>query len=322
MAIPRTFISSTCYDLKYIRENLKYFIRMLGYEPVLSEEGSIFYDPAKHTHDACLVEVPSCQLFVLIIGGRYGTQHKTLDGSITNEEYRAAIKHRIPVFALVEAATYSDFDVYMRNRVNADVDETKIYYPAADDTRIFEFIEEVRGQVSNNAIAPFRDFADIESYLRQQWAGMMFAFLSRKNEEERMADTMAELVKMNERVEFLSSQILRSVGSAESKLFVQLYDQMLDNSATNTLISTGHKPHPLAVLQSATLSECAAMLGKPFKVIKNADFLTSGNGEIDNNHLKHQEAKYTKMRNMMLETVRHYGISVEQLAKADQIGSS
>ena len=38
MAVPRVFVSSTCYDLKYIRENLKYFIRSLGYEPVLSEE--------------------------------------------------------------------------------------------------------------------------------------------------------------------------------------------------------------------------------------------------------------------------------------------
>lgn len=37
MAVPRVFVSSTWYDLKYIRENLKYFIRGLGYEPVLAE---------------------------------------------------------------------------------------------------------------------------------------------------------------------------------------------------------------------------------------------------------------------------------------------
>ena len=51
MAIPRVFISSTCYDLKYIRGNLLYLVRSLGYEPVLSEEGDVFYDPGKHTHD-------------------------------------------------------------------------------------------------------------------------------------------------------------------------------------------------------------------------------------------------------------------------------
>ncbi|MAF85774.1 MAG: hypothetical protein CL875_04780 [Dehalococcoidales bacterium] len=60
MAIPRVFISSTCYDLKYIRENLKCFIRTLGYEPVLSEEGPIYFDPAMSTQDSCLREVSSC----------------------------------------------------------------------------------------------------------------------------------------------------------------------------------------------------------------------------------------------------------------------
>ncbi len=45
MPAPRVFISSTLYDLKYIRENLKFFVRSFGYEPVLSEEGAIFYDP-------------------------------------------------------------------------------------------------------------------------------------------------------------------------------------------------------------------------------------------------------------------------------------
>lgn len=28
MATPRIFVSSTCYDLKYIRENLKFFVRI------------------------------------------------------------------------------------------------------------------------------------------------------------------------------------------------------------------------------------------------------------------------------------------------------
>ena len=60
MPVPRVFVSSTCYDLKYIRENLKSFIRSLGYDPILSEEGSVFYDPSLHAQDACLAEVPAC----------------------------------------------------------------------------------------------------------------------------------------------------------------------------------------------------------------------------------------------------------------------
>jgi len=92
MAIPRVFVASTCYDLKYIRENLKYFIKTLGYDPILSEEGSIFFDPSKHTHDSCLSEVSNCQLFVLIIGGRFGGKYKDSPKSITNMEYEEAKK--------------------------------------------------------------------------------------------------------------------------------------------------------------------------------------------------------------------------------------
>ena len=36
---PRIFISSTFYDLKYIREDLANFVRSYNYEPVLFEDG-------------------------------------------------------------------------------------------------------------------------------------------------------------------------------------------------------------------------------------------------------------------------------------------
>src|ERR1700688_2704352 len=102
MPAPRIFISSTCYDLRHIRENLKFFVRALGYEPILSEEGAIFYDPHMHAQEACITEVPSCQVLVLIIGGRYGSIFRNSSSSVTNEEYKSAVKARIPIFALVE----------------------------------------------------------------------------------------------------------------------------------------------------------------------------------------------------------------------------
>ena len=116
MATPRVFISSTCYDLKYIRENLKYFIKTLGYEPILSEEGDIYYNPLLHTHDACLGEVFSCQMMVLIIGGRYGGEFKESEVSITNREYEAAIERKIPIFALVDSAVLNEHYVYKDNK--------------------------------------------------------------------------------------------------------------------------------------------------------------------------------------------------------------
>lgn len=208
MAIPRVFVSSTCYDLKYIREELKHFIRTIGYEPVLSDEGDVFYNPGTHTHDACLAEVPTCQLFVLIIGGRYGGKFKESDDSITNREYKKAVEMKVPIFTLVEQPVYAEHHVYVRNKQKKDVID-KITFPAVDNVRIFDFIDEVRQQVINNALVPFGDFGDIESYLRKQFAGMMFDFLRGKNEFDRVADTLQELKSMNEKIEMLSAQILK-----------------------------------------------------------------------------------------------------------------
>ncbi|MFB2661438.1 DUF4062 domain-containing protein [Shewanella mangrovisoli] len=180
MAIPRVFISSTCYDLKHIRENLKYFVKTIGYEPVLSDDGDVYYSVDAHTHDACLTEVATCQLFILIIGGRYGGEHKGKEGSITNNEYREAVKNKIPVFALVESAVYSDHYTYLSNKkTNPDFYE-KITYPSIDNIKIFGFIDEVRKNSLNNAIVSFNDFSDMETYLKKQWAGMMYDLLAER----------------------------------------------------------------------------------------------------------------------------------------------
>ncbi|MGI9025388.1 MAG: DUF4062 domain-containing protein [Burkholderiaceae bacterium] len=203
MPTPRVFVSSTCYDLRYIRENLRYFIKTLGYEPVLSEDGTVYFDPAKHVHDACISEISSTQMFVLIIGGRYGSQHHQLDKSITNAEYDEAVEKNVPAFALVEEGVYREYYVYSRNKLNSNVDLAKFNFPSVDSLRIFEFIDSVQSKLSNNALVPFKDFADIEAYLKKQWAGLMFDFLTRRSESQRVANTLRTLQDMNERIEAL-----------------------------------------------------------------------------------------------------------------------
>lgn len=182
MAIPRVFISSTCYDLKHIRENLKFFVKTIGYEPVLSDDGDVFYSPYSHTHESCLKEVETCQLFILIIG-RYGGNFKDSDKSITNNEYKEAVKQNIPIFTLVETGVYSDHNVYNKNKKDKPDIYKNISYPNIDDIKIFDFIDEVRKNGKNNAIQPFRNFSDMEIYLKKQWAGMMYDFLLEKNKE-------------------------------------------------------------------------------------------------------------------------------------------
>jgi|WetSurMetagenome_2_1015567.scaffolds.fasta_scaffold50330_3 hypothetical protein len=226
MAIPRVFVSSTCYDLRYIRENLKFFIKNMGFEPILSEEGSVYYDPNLNVQDACLAEIPNCQLFVLIIGGRAGSHFKNLKESIVNYEYRKAIKMKVPVFAMVEQQVHSEYKVYLKNKENEHVDCEKIKYPGVDSTKIFHFMSEVESKSVNNALVPFSNFNGLESYLKKQWAGLMFSFLTTKSESERVADMLETLTTMSNRIEFLSKQILSSVGKDLEKINALLYEIM------------------------------------------------------------------------------------------------
>ncbi len=311
MAIPRVFVSSTCYDLKYIRENLKYFINTLGYDPVLSEEGAVYYDPILDIQDSCLREIPSCQMFVLMIGGRFGGTYKDTEDSITNNEYRKAIKSRIPVFALVDNSVLSDNSVYQKNKANPDIDENKIIYPSVDSAKIFNFIEEVRTNSVNNALNPFSDFSNVESYLRQQWAGMMFSFLTRQNEDMRVADTLSALTQMSEKVEFLSTQILKSIGTEEAKLMGELYDLMVGSRCLPDLTFLDLKPTPQDILRNKTFRDCAISFGKELRLTEETGYSISGDGTISPPRFKSDMDQYHKLRGEMLEILSKYDVSLE-----------
>jgi hypothetical protein len=255
MPVPRIFISSTCYDLKYIRENLKFFIRNLGYEPVLSEEGNVFYDPSLHVQDACIAEVPSCQMLVLIIGGRYGGRYKDSDKSITNTEYLEAVRTKIPIFALVEQGVYEQFYVYNYNKTNKLIDPEKISYPSVDSHKIFSFINEVQGQTVNNALVPFSDFEDIQKYLKQQWAGMMYRFLTAESESRRVADLFTSISNATSKIEFLTRQVVNSVADPITKLNVEFYDLLLNQEVVHDLVAWSLKPSPTEILKHSSFDD-------------------------------------------------------------------
>lgn len=314
MPAPRVFISSTCYDLKYIRENLKFFIRTLGYEPILSEEGSVFYDPTLHVQDACLAEVPACQMFVLIIGGRYGGRYKTTDKSITNAEYEEAVRSKVPIFAMIEQGVYDDFRLYTSNKGNPDIDATKISYPAADSTRIFDFIGEVQSQAVNNALVPFADFEAIQKYLRQQWAGMLYRFLTSESEASRVADILSELAKANEKIEFLARQVVASVADPVTKLKVELYDYLLPRSVVHDLTLWGLTVTPDRFLVSETLDDFCDNQIRVDPDSYSDNSLTYGGPpyKLGANRLEGNKKEYKRIHSHLLQRLRDSKVTVEQ----------
>jgi hypothetical protein len=216
MAVPRVFISSTCYDLAEIRDGLISFFQGFGFEVVLSERGDVFYHPDLHTHESCLNETANCQLFILIIGGRFGGKYKTDKKSITNAEYDAAVSTGTPVFAFVKEDVLSDHNVWQKNR--RETFASSINYPSIEKQEysvdIFSFIDAVRSAPINNSFFGFRRARDLHESLRKQLAGMFFDFLSKRTLAKQFAVTSAavdNLSLVSGKIEELVKAIYRNV---------------------------------------------------------------------------------------------------------------
>lgn len=228
MAIPKVFISSTCFDLGEIRDQLQKFVRSFGFDPILSEYGDVFYHPDLHTHESCVNEISNCQLFILIIGGRFGGQYiSDKTKSITNAEYDAARKQKIPIFTYVKNGVLGSHHVYKQNKDNAFVAE--IQYPGIEKNEyaleIFRFIDEVRRAPSNNSIESFEKFVDIEIHLRKQWAALIFDFLKSREVRQQIDAT---------------NHLLNGLSASSNKLeelVKSLYREVSTTSAEDTITS-------------------------------------------------------------------------------------
>ena len=192
MAKPRVFISSTYYDLKQTREDISNFIEQLGYESVRNEEGNIPYGNKEHLDHYCYKEINNIDILVSVIGGRFGSKSNESQWSISNEELRTAIKHNKQVYIFIDKSVLTEYEVYAVNKEN-----TTIKYRFADDIRIYQFIEEIKGLASNNNIKSFETSADILHYLKEQLAGLFQSFLDTQSKarEYNLAQKLENVTK-------------------------------------------------------------------------------------------------------------------------------
>jgi len=172
MAKPRIFLSSTYYDLRQIRADLERFIKELGYEPVLNEQGNIPYGKEDRLEDYCYKEINNVDILVSIIGGRYGSESKYEKQSISQIELKTAYELNKQVYIFIDKGVYNEYRFYLSNKGNSEV---KFTY--ADNIKIHEFIEFVEALPNNNTIHGFETSNDITSFLKEQWAGLFQRFL-------------------------------------------------------------------------------------------------------------------------------------------------
>lgn len=227
MARPRVFLSSTFYDLHQSREDLDRFIRSLGYDCIRHESGAIPYAKDTRLEVSAYREVELCDIFVTIIGGKFGSESKELSGhSITQNEILRALEKGIQVYIFVERNTLTEYEVWKLNNGN-----DSIKYRFVDDTRIYSFIDGLYALPNNNPIVGFNTVSEISTYLLDQWAGLFQRFLaqqSRIQEVTIVEDMRGVATTLREMVDFLSrssqdtENALRSILLANHPIFARL----------------------------------------------------------------------------------------------------
>lgn len=157
----KVFVSSTCYDLAQIRSDLFDFILESGFHPVLSEYNSFPIDPGNDTITNCIQNVETADIFILIVGNRYGN---IIDNnkSITNTEYLYAKNSGIPTYIFIYKPLIQVLPIWKNNR-EADFSST------VDSTKVFEFVEELR-EKNQNWCFEFDKGQDIINTIRIQFS--------------------------------------------------------------------------------------------------------------------------------------------------------
>lgn len=238
-------MSSTYYDLKHIRASLDVFIDSMGFDSILSEKGDIAYSPDIPLDESCYKEVRTVDVLVLIIGGRYGAaassnkiDDKTFHTryvSITRKEFDEAISRDIPVYILIDAAVYSEYQTFQRNR-----DNSSVVYAHVDSVNIFNLIEDIATRPKNNPIKTFEKFADIEIWLREQWSGLFRELLQRMSAQKQLSDLKSQVNDLRNITDTLKSymeSVIRKIDPDQSDSLIESESVRLTNASIRNKIS-------------------------------------------------------------------------------------
>lgn len=247
---PRIFISSTFYDLKYIREDLSNFVRQHDYEPIMFENGDIGYTPGKTLDKSCYDSMKNSDMVILIIGGEYGSPasgEKKDDFkeymSVTRNEFRTAIDAGIPVFVMINKKVMAEYNVYELNYEEIENKGQKIKFSSVKNINVFRFIKEIRSM----SILPIQEFersSEIKDFIGKQWADMFKNYLSMlrgEREDKKIEGSVNEL-----------------------KILVQQMGVMLDSVGKNVLSKDNSNKYDEVVKQQEIISFCNIIISSFF----------------------------------------------------------
>lgn len=179
---PRIFVSSTFYDLKYIREDLSNFIKAHDFDPIMFEDGDIGYTPWKELDSSCYETMKSADMVILIIGGNYGSRATNEDNgfenylSVTRKEFQTALNSRIPIYTFVDSKVLTEYETFDLNLEALRSNPKSIKFKNTKDINVFYFIREIY-QLGDLVVTSFERSDDIKEFLSKQWSDMFKKYL-------------------------------------------------------------------------------------------------------------------------------------------------
>lgn len=243
---PRIFISSTFYDLKYIREDLANFVRSYGYEPILFEDGDIGYTPGKNLDSSCYESMRNSDMVILVIGGEYGSaaSGEKKDEfkeymSITRNEFRTAVESGIPIFVMIDKKVMAEYGVYEANYNAIEKENITMTFPTTKNVNVFRFIKEIKGIVTL-PIQEFERSSDIKGFVSKQWADMFKNYLNSLKEK-----------RENKKIE-------SSVD--DMKALIQKMDVMLNSLGENVLLKDNPDEYKEVINKQEILEFCNSLI--------------------------------------------------------------
>ncbi|KGA37151.1 DUF4062 domain-containing protein [Pectobacterium odoriferum] len=272
MAKPRIFVSSTFFDLRSVRANLERFIKEIGYEAVLFERGNIAYGRDEGLENYCYREINNCDIVVAIIGGKYGSQSKKNENSITQNEIKEAIDKNKQIYTFIEKNVHSEYFTYMKNK------NLKGFSPASvDNTKIFDFIDSIYSLQVGNPVEAFETSEDIVRYLKEQWAGLFQRLLlsdSKTIEAQLINDLKSSANTLNSLVDMFTKK-----NGDDSKIKEIL---MLHHPAFEAIKKLAGIPYRVAFFNLDELKSLLSVRG----YIYDEEFSPDDSYDFDNDKLK------------------------------------
>ena len=120
---PNIFISSTIEDKKILRQIIKDLLESKGYILVMSEYPETFPKPVSpklNTFESSIAPIKDCDIFVLIVGKKYGNIETGKKISIIEAEYNEAVTQNIPKIVFIEKSTIEKYGLLENIKKNRE----------------------------------------------------------------------------------------------------------------------------------------------------------------------------------------------------------